>query len=109
MNPADYAYYNGTTHPDLMEVDSLFQLVERLGLPAVIIGATFFYIYKTAQQHREEVMSWQEKDSVADSRLIDVINLSNTRNENFQQALNEQTMAIKELCGEIRGMKPGRR
>ena len=52
MNPADYAYYNGTTHPDLMEVDSLFQLVERLGLPAVIIGATFFYIYKTAQQHR---------------------------------------------------------
>ena len=54
-------------------------------------------------------MSWQEKDTVADSRLIDVINLSNTRNENFQQALNEQTMAIKELCGEIRGMKPSRR
>ena len=109
MNPEDYVYQHGTTHPELMEVDSLLQLVERLGLPAVIIGATFFYIYKTAQQHREEVKSWQEKDTVADSRLIDVINLSNTRNENFQQALNEQTMAIKELCGEIRGMKPSRR
>ena len=110
MNPADYAYATGRTHPELiMEVDSLMQLVERIGLPAVIIGATFFYIYKTAQNHRDEVMSWLEKDSVADSRLIDVINLSNTRNEHFQQALNEQTIAIKELCGEIRGMKPARR
>ena len=84
MNPADYAYATGKIHPDLMEVDSLLQLIERIGLPAVIIGATFFYIYKTAQSHRDEVKSWQEKDTVADSRLIDVINLSNTRNENFQ-------------------------
>ena len=88
-----------------MEINNIIGLIERLGLPAVIIGATFFYIYKTAQQHREEVRSWQEKDTQADGRLIDVINLSNKRNESFQQALNEQTLAIKDLVNEIRFMK----
>ena len=88
-----------------MEVNNIIGLIERLGLPAVIIGATFFYIYKMGQAHRDEVKSWQEKDTQADGRLIDVINLSNKRNEAFQQALNEQTLAIKDLVNEIRFMK----
>jgi len=88
-----------------MEVNNIIGLIERLGLPAVIIGATFFYIYKMGQSHRDEVRSWQDKDTQADGRLIDVINLSNKRNEAFQQALNDQTLAIKDLVNEIRFMK----
>ena len=66
MNPADYAYATGQTHPDFMEIDHLMNLVERIGLPAVIIGACMFYIWKTQLAHRQEISDWSAKDSKAD-------------------------------------------
>ncbi len=35
----------------IMELDQVMLLIERLGLPAVIIGFCFFYIMKTQQLH----------------------------------------------------------
>ena len=45
-NPADAQYYNyPTPQPEtLMGVEQLVALVERIGLPAVIIGAAFWFI-----------------------------------------------------------------
>ena len=89
MNPADHLYHYGhlPQAESVMEFDQLIILVERVGLPAVIIGACFYYIMKTQQAHRDEIVRWENKDSEGDSRLIDVIKEQNARNEHFAKAI----------------------
>ena len=112
-NPADVQYYNyPTPQPQgLMEVDTIVSLVERIGLPAVIIGACMFYIWKSQLAHREEIKEWNQKDSKADERLIDLIKEQNTQSELVASALNNLTIAYKDiaktnerLAMEIKGM-----
>ena len=95
----------------LMEVDTIVSLVERIGLPAVIIGACMFYIWKSQLAHREEIKEWNQKDSKADERLIDLIKEQNTSSELVASALNNLTIAYKDiaktnerLAMEIKGM-----
>ena len=64
----------------IMELDSILVLVERIGLPAVIIGIMCWYIFKTQQSHKEEIIRWEEKDTRGDERLIDVIKRNNCYN-----------------------------
>ena len=64
----------------IMEVESVLMLVERIGLPAVIIGIMCWYIFKTQQSHKEEIIRWEEKDTRGDERLIDVIKEQNKQN-----------------------------
>ena len=103
MNPADYVYATGNTHPDLiahesiMEIDQIMMLVERIGLPAVIIGACFYYIMKTQQAHRDDIVRWEDKDTLGDERLIDVINKQNERSEHVATALNDLTVSNKDV------------
>ena len=99
MNPADYVYATGKTHPDLiMEVDTAIMLIERIGLPAVIIGIMCVFIMKTQQAHRDEIIRWEEKDTVGDERLIDVINKQNERSAHVATALNELTISNKDVA-----------
>ena len=95
----------------LMEVDTIVSLIERIGLPAVIIGACMFYIWKSQLAHREEIKEWNQKDSKADERLIDLIKEQNTQSELVASALNNLTVAYKDiaktnerLAMEIKGM-----
>jgi len=95
----------------LMEVDTIVSLVERIGLPAVIIGACMFYIWKSQLAHREEIKEWNQKDSKADERLIDLIKEQNSSSELVASALNNLTIAYKDiaktnerLAMEIKGM-----
>ena len=94
-----------------MEVDQIVSLVERIGLPAVIIGACMWYIWKSQIAHREEIKEWNSKDSKADERLIDLIKEQNAASELMAQALNNLTVAYKDiaktnerLASEIKGM-----
>ena len=81
----------------IMEIDQVMNLIERLGLPAVIIGFCFFYIMKTQQAHRDEIVRWENKDSEGDSRLIDVIKEQNARNEHFAEAISNLTISNKDV------------
>ena len=72
-----------------MELEQIFVLVERIGLPGVLLGIMCYYIMKTQQAHREEIIRWEEKDTVGDSRLIDVIKEQNKQNATTAQALND--------------------
>ena len=94
-----------------MEVDTVVSLIERIGLPAVIIGACMFYIWKSQIAHREEIKEWNQKDSKADERLIDLIKEQNSSSELVASALNNLTIAYKDiaktnerLAMEIKGM-----
>ena len=45
MNPADREFYHHPPPPEaVMEIDTIVSLIERIGLPAVIIAAAFWYI-----------------------------------------------------------------
>lgn len=98
MNPADYVYATGQTHPELMELDSIMLLIERIGLPAVIIAVMCYYVMQTQKAHRDEIIRWEEKDTVGDERLIDVINKQNERSEHVVTALNEFTISNKDVA-----------
>lgn len=82
----------------IMEVESILMLVERIGLPAVIIGIMCVFIMKTQQTHKEEIIRWEEKDTLGDSRLIDVIKEQNKQNATTSQALNELTISNKDVA-----------
>ena len=95
----------------LMEVESVLMLVERIGLPAVIIGIMCWYIFKTQQSHKEEIIRWEEKDTRGDERLIDVIKEQNKQNSITSDAVNGLSVAFKDvaktnerLSMEIKGM-----
>ncbi len=81
----------------IMELDQVMMLVERIGLPAVIIGFCFYYIMKTQEAHRSEIVRWENKDSEGDSRLIDVIKEQNQRNEHFAEAISNLTISNKDV------------
>ncbi len=112
MNPADYLYANGHLPPSQsMEIENWIGLIERLGLPTILIGACMFYIWKTQLAHRAEIQEWSAKDSKADERLIEVIKEQNQRNEHFATAISGLTISNKDvvksnerLAGEIKGM-----
>ena len=95
----------------IMEIEQIMMLVERIGLPAVIIGIMCYYIMQTQKAHREEIIRWENKDTLGDERLIDVINKQNERSEHVATALNDLTVSNKDvaksherLAAEIKGM-----
>ena len=70
-----------------------------------------WYIWKSQIAHREEIKEWNSKDSKADERLIDLIKEQNAASELMAQALNNLTVAYKDiaktnerLASEIKGM-----
>ena len=94
----------------IMEIEQIMQIVERIGLPAVIIGIMCWYIFKTQQSHKEEIIRWEEKD-MGDERLIDVIKEQNKQNSITSDAVNGLSIAFKDvaktnerLSMEIKGM-----
>lgn len=94
-----------------MEIDQLLMLVERIGLPAIIIAVMCYYVMQTQRAHREEIIRWEEKDTLGDTRLIDVIKEQNRQSATTAQALNDLTTSNKDvakshdrLAMEIKGM-----
>ena len=80
-----------------MEIEQILMLVERIGLPAVIIGIMCVFIMKTQQAHREEILRWEEKDTLGDARLIDVIKEQNKMNAITSDAVNGLSVAFKDV------------
>ena len=88
-----------------MDIQIILGLIETLGVPVFVTGACMWYIYKKDLMHQTEVDSWRNKDDTSDERLVSVITLTNSRNEEFSLALNDQTSAIRELVAEMRRNK----
>ena len=110
MNPADAQYYH---HPppqqvpsaeSIMEIETIVSLVERIGLPAVIIAAAFWYIrYSTDLAKRERDQMW-EKDSGNDERLMRLVETTTSVMQEMKSALNTNTETMRELLTEFRLM-----
>ena len=104
MNPADAQYYNypQQVNDSLMDIEIIVNLVERIGLPAVIIAAAFWYIrYSTdlAKKEREEMWA---KDSTNDDRLMHLVESTTTVMGQMKASLDSNTETMKELLTEFR-------
>ena len=103
MNPADAQYYNYPKHEgSIMDVEIIVNLIERIGLPAVIIAAAFWYIrYSTdlAKKEREEMWA---KDSSNDERLMHLVESTTTVMQEMKGALQANTETMKEFLTECR-------
>ncbi len=85
-----------------MDIEIIVSLVERIGLPAVIIAAAFWYIrYSTdlAKKEREEM--WK-KDSSNDERLMKLVETTTNVMSEMKAALNSNTETMKEFLTEFR-------
>ena len=103
MNPADPQYYNYPQQEgSLMDIEIIVNLIERIGLPAVIIAAAFWYIrYSTdlAKKEREEMWA---KDSSNDERLMHLVESTTTVMQEMKGALQANTETMKEFLTEFR-------
>ena len=103
MNPADREYYHHPPSPEaVMEIDTIVSLIERIGLPAVIIAAAFWYIrYSTDLAKREREEMWK-KDSSNDERLMKLVETTTNVMSEMKSALNSNTETMKEFLTEFR-------
>lgn len=104
MNPADHQYYYGhlPQNEGLMDIEIIVSLIERIGLPAVIIAAAFWYIrYSTDLAKKEREQMW-EKDTTNDERLMKLVETTTTVMQRMESALNSNTETMKEFLTEFR-------
>ena len=107
MNPADAQYYHyqpTQAAQPLMDIEIIVSLIERIGLPAVIIAAAFWYIlYSTDLAKKERDQMW-EKDSGNDERLMKLVETTTSVMQEMKSALNSNTETMRELLTEFRLM-----
>tara|TARA_R100001510_G_C7653426_1_gene211617 strand:- start:2439 stop:2798 length:360 start_codon:yes stop_codon:yes gene_type:complete len=103
-NPADAQYYNYPTPPpeSLMGVDQIVTLVERVGLPAVIIAAAFWFIRYQSEQSKVEREEMWAKDSSNDERLMKLVETSTTIMQEMRASIDKNSETMKELITEFR-------
>ena len=77
-------------------------MIERLGLPAVIIAAAFWFIrYQSELGKKEREEMWQ-KDSNNDERLMHLVESTTKVMEEMKSALQTNTDTMRELLTEFR-------
>ena len=54
MNPADHAYRYGTTHPELMEVNTILEVLNQVGIPVAISVILMWFIKYQFDESRAE-------------------------------------------------------
>lgn len=92
-----------------MDIEAVVTLVERVGLPALIIAAAFWYIrYSTdlAKKEREEMWA---KDTTNDERLMKLVETTASVMQRMEGALNANTETMRELLIEFRLTVNGKR
>jgi len=85
-----------------MDTGILIELIETLGLPAVIIAASFWYINKKDTFFAAQLAEWQVKDDKEDDRLVHLIEKQN-------DVMRDQTAAVRELLAWVKQNPPRRR
>ena len=99
-------------HPPLntnMDLEVYVSLIERIGLPAIIIGCAFWYVRYQSDQARKEREEMWAKDTSNDERLMKLVETTTSVMQEMKAALNSNTETMKELLIEFRLMASGRK
>ena len=98
MNPADYEYYYGEQMPiESGMLDTVVQLVERLGVSIAVVIMAFYYIMWLSKSMREEREQFLKKDSENDDRLLKLVEQSSDALIHVKNALDTNTQTMREL------------
>jgi len=98
MNPADQLYFTGKPMPiETSMLDTVVQLVERLGVSIAVVIMAFYYILFLTKQSAKERELWQKRDEENDNRLMKLVEGSSDAMIHVKNALDQNTQAMREL------------
>ena len=72
MNPADHAYRYGTTHPELMEVNTILDLLNQVGIPVAISVILMWFIKYQFDESRKEREEAREDRSENERQVLEL-------------------------------------
>ncbi len=72
MNPADHVYTYGTTHPDLMEVTTVLDLLNQVGIPVAISVILMWFIKYQFDESRKEREEAREDRSENERQVLEL-------------------------------------
>ena len=78
-------------------LDTIVQLVERLGVSIAVVLASFYYIMFLTKQAKEERQAFWKKDAENDEKLLKIVESSSDALIHVKNALDKNTEAMKEL------------
>ena len=91
-------------HPPVekMDIEVYVSLIERIGLPAIIIACAFWYVRYQSDQARVEREEMWSKDTSNDERLMKLVETTTSVMSKMENALNSNTETMKEFLTEFR-------
>lgn len=84
------------------EISVFIQLVERLGVPVVVLGFAGWYIKFLQDAFSKEREAMREQEIHNDEQLLDVVKSSSDALVEMKTALAEQTSTMRELLATLR-------
>ena len=78
-------------------LDTVIQLVERLGVSIAVVIMAFYYIVFLTKQAAKEREGWQKRDQDSDARLMKLVETSSDAMIHVKNALDQNTQAMREL------------
>ena len=98
MNPADYQYFHGVPMPiEPSMLDTVVQLIERLGVSIAVVIMSFYYIMYLTKQAKEEREEFWAKDQEHDKKLLEIAERSSDAMIQIKNSLDQNTQVMREL------------
>ena len=92
MNPADYVYYIGKTHPQLMEANTVLELLNQVGIPVAISVILMWFIKYQFDESRAEREEAREDRSENERQVIE---LQRDFNKQMVDSIMKLTLVIE--------------
>jgi len=102
MNPADYAYTTGQTHPDLMEVNTILDLLNQVGIPVAISVILMWFIKYQFDESRKEREEAREDRSENEKQVLE---LQRDFNSQMVDTVSKLTNAIENNTRVVESLK----
>jgi len=102
MNPADYAYTTGQTHPDLMEVNTVLDLLNQVGIPVAISVILMWFIKYQFDESRKEREEAREDRSENEKQVLE---LQRDFNSQMVDTVSKLTNAIENNTRVVESLK----
>ena len=102
MNPADYAYTTGQTHPDLMELNTILDLLNQVGIPVAISVILMWFIKYQFDESRKEREEAREDRSENEKQVLE---LQRDFNSQMVDTVSKLTNAIENNTRVVESLK----
>ena len=102
MNPADHIYATGRTHPDLMDVNTVFDLLNQVGIPVAISVILMWFIKYQFDESRKEREEAREDRSDNEKQVLD---LQRDFNSQMVETIGKLTNAIENNTRVVESLK----